>query len=319
MLSQWHLGTNPKFSPTYHGFDEWFGLPYSDDMGCVDTVWPNLPIAATCLKDGQPGVNRTSSEHWPLALYHSTAPNCSGQTSGSCDKDIVEQPANLGTLAARYAAFGEGVIAKAAKAQTPFLLYVAFAHMHVPQFCNEKNAGKTGQGHFADALFELDETIGLIVGALEKHDVEKDTLIFVTGDNGPWEVKCDLTGSKGPFLGTWQQENGGGSSAKTTLWEAGHRTVGLASWPGTIAPGLVSGALTSSLDYFPTLAALAGVPMPTDRQYDGIDLGGVLMGKTKVAHATLFHPNSGASGLNGWLDAVRFNNYKAIYQVLVGW
>ena len=74
-------------------------------------------------------------------------------------------------------------------------------------------------------------------------------------DNGPWEVKCKLTGSMGPYLGTWQKEHGGGSSAKTTLWEAGHRTVGLASWPGVIKPGTVTAAIASTLDYFPTLAA----------------------------------------------------------------
>ena len=138
--------------------------------------------------------------------------------------------------------------------------------------------------------------------------------MLVTGDNGPWEKKCDLTGSKGPFLGTWQQEHGGGSSAKTTLWEAGHRTVGLASMPGTIAAGKVSAAITSSLDYFPTIAAMSGVPMRTDRVYDGVDLTDLLTGKTETAHTWLFHPNSGASGVNGWLDAVRYGDYKAIYQ-----
>ena len=53
-------------------------------MGCVDTVWPNLPIKKTCLKDG-PGVNRTSNEQWPLALYHSTSPNCFGLGSLFCE------------------------------------------------------------------------------------------------------------------------------------------------------------------------------------------------------------------------------------------
>lgn len=193
-------------------------------MGCVDQKWPNLPIAAVCLKDGGPGVNQTSREKWPLPLYHSTSPNCSGQTIGSCNKDIIEQPANLGTLSQRYLAFGQGVIEKAAKSKQPFLLYVAFAHMHVPQFCSETHCGKTGKGHFADALSELDDTIGGLMDALVANDVRDSTLVLVTGDNGPWEVKCDLTGSKGPYLGTWQQQNGGGSSAKTTLWEAGHRS-----------------------------------------------------------------------------------------------
>ena len=90
--------------------------------------------------------------------------------------------------------------------------------------------------------------------------------------------------------------------------------IGTASWPGTIAPGQISGALTSSLDYFPTLSVLAGLNMPTDRSYDGIDISPLLLGKTKTAHTTLFHPNSGASGVYGGLDAVRHLNFKAVYQ-----
>jgi arylsulfatase A-like enzyme len=127
-------------------------------------------------------------------------------------------------------------------------------------------------------------------------------------------VKCNLTGSKGPFLGTWQAMNGGGSSAKTTLWEAGHRTIGLASWPGMIDAGRVSAATTSTLDYFATLASLAEAPLPTDRVYDGIDLSPVLFNKAESARTTLFHPNSGASGVNGALDAVRYYDLKAVYQ-----
>lgn len=130
----------------------------------------------------------------------------------------------------------------------------------------------------------------------------------------PWEVKCELTGNKGPFLGTWQLQHGGGSSAKTTLWEAGHRTIGLASWPGTIAAGRVTGATASTLDYFVTIASLANAPLPSDRSYDGVDLTPVLEGKSDKAHTTLFHPNSGASGVNGALDAVRYGEFKAIYQ-----
>ena len=105
---------------------------------------------------------------------------------------------------------------------------MAFAHVHVPQFCAAGRANTTGRGPFADALAELDDTVGSILSALGRNHVRDDTLVLMTGDNGPWQAKCELTGSPGPFLGTWQQENGGGSSAKTTLWEAGHREVILA-------------------------------------------------------------------------------------------
>ena len=154
MIGKWHLGTTPGFSPTYRGFDEWFGLPYSDDMGCTDRVWPNLPLEPTCDKD--PPATRASTpveapppeelgdgghKVWPLPLYRSTT-NCSGQTSGDCNKDIVEQPARLETLSQRYAAYAHDVVGRSVQSRRPFFLYVAFAHMHVPQFCAAGYAGE---------------------------------------------------------------------------------------------------------------------------------------------------------------------------------
>lgn len=111
-----------------------------------------------------------------------------------------------------------------------------------------------------------------------------------------------------------KNQPGGGSAAKMTLWEGGHRVVGLAHWPGTIAPG-VSGALASSLDYIPTVLSFAGVALPTDRSFDGIDLTALLISpdsqrNNASAHSTLFHPLSGACG-SGDLMAARVGRYKA--------
>ena len=311
MIGKYHLGTTPGYSPTYHGFDEYLGLPYSDDMGCVDRAWPNLPMDPTCAANASESPDVVK---WPLPLYHSTSANCSGQTTGDCNGDIVEQPANLETLSSRYAAFAEKVFSRAAKRKAPFFLYVAFAHMHAPQFCSDPHLNRTGRGPFADALAELDDTVGAMMRSLTALGLRNSTLVLMTGDNGPWQEKCDLTGSSGPYLGAWQQAHGGGSSAKTTLWEAGHREPGLASWPGVIAPGRVSAALTSTLDYLPTIAALAGAVRPADRAYDGVDLTPLLLGASEAAHTALFHPNSGASGPNGALDAVRHLHFKAVWQ-----
>ena len=108
-----HLGTTPGYSPTYRGFDEWLGLPYSDDMGCTDTSWPNYPkYEPVCVRANTSLAATRQDENierdvfsdeakklkWPLPLYHSTSANCSGQTIGSCDRDIIEQPAELATL-----------------------------------------------------------------------------------------------------------------------------------------------------------------------------------------------------------------------------
>ena len=134
--------------------------------------------------------------------------------------------------------------------------------------------------------------------------------MHLTGDNGPWECKCNLSGSAGPYKGTWQKQNGGGSTGKMTVWEGGHRTVGLAHWPAKIKPR-VSKALLSSLDFFPTLAGISGARLPSDRVYDGIDLAGVFAGDDEAGHKTLFHPLSGACG-GGPIGAARLRNHKAM-------
>ena len=196
--------------------------------------------------------------------------------------------------------------------------YVPFSHVHTPQYAAPRNAGRSNRtgdaGFFYDSLLEVDDTVGAILSALEIAGVENDTLVFLTGDNGPWEVKCDLSGSPGPFTGLWQkQHGGGGSSSKTTLWEGGHRMVGVARWPGHVLPR-VSNATVSTLDFLPTILRLANIDIPNDRVYDGIDISHVLLDGSEDGHETLFHPNSGASGPNGQLDAVRWKNWKAIYQ-----
>ena len=315
VVGKWHLGTTPGYHPTYRGFDEYVGLPYSVDMGCTDDHAahdkPRVKLCGTTCKPTKQG--------WelPVPLYNATL-NCSGQTSGSCNGAIMEQPVNFSTLSDHYQRFASEFILKAAHDPSPFFLYVPFSHVHTPQYAMPRNIGRSGKtgnaGAFYDSLMEADQTVGVIMQALKAAGVDDNTLVWVTGDNGPWEVKCDLTGSVGPFVGGWQKSHGGGgSSAKTTLWEAGHREPGLARWPARIKPR-VSNATVSSLDFVPTMAALAGIELPSDREYDGMDISHVLLEGSEEAHALLFHPNSGASGPNGQLDGVRMGRWKAIYQ-----
>ena len=327
-IGKWHLGTTPGFHPTYRGFDHYVGLPYSVDMGCTDTGGFDRGTNRKCGGGKDPPTDKQFK--LPLPLYRSTT-NCSGQTTGSCNGVIAEQPVNFTALSDTYADFAEEFIGN--HTTDPFFLYVPFSHIHTPQYVAVRNSGKSGKtgdaGHFYDALLELDETVGKIMASLKRHGVDDNTLVFVTGDNGPWETKCVLTGSAGPYVGGWQRTiGGGGSASKTTLWEGGHREVGLARWPGKIAPGRVSGATLSSMDYLPTMLALAKVALPSDRVYDGIDISSVLFApksdddaSAAGAHTTLFHPNSGAQGgIMGKLDAVRWNDpatgkqWKAIYQ-----
>lgn len=92
--------------------------------------------------------------------------------------------------------------------------------------------------------------------------------------------------------------------------EGGHHVNGLASWKGVIKPGQVSAALVSSLDYLPTFASLAGISLPSDRAYDGMDISRVLLEGSSQGHETLFHPKGFGSGPSG-VPAMRLGKYKA--------
>lgn len=157
--------------------------------------------------------------------------------------------------------------------------------------------GKSGIGPLGDSLMEVDTAAGVVLESLTKEGVAADTLVFLTGDNGPPEDQCDWGGSKGPFLGSAAktEAGGGGSAGKITSWEGGHREVGVAVWPGKIPAGAVSHVLSTTMDYLPTIASLAGVALPTDRTYDGMDLSPVLLRGATTHHPHLFFSVGGES------------------------
>jgi len=191
---------------------------------------------------------------------------------------------------------------------THFFLYTPFSQIHVPHAHADRWAHSSHKNTtFFDTLRELDNHVGEIISMLTDLGVENNTFVFLTADNGPWVVKCQLAGSQGPFQGIWQFTNGGGgSTGKDTVWEAGHRVLGLAYWPTKIKPG-ISHAIGSSLDLLPTIASLSGITLPTDRSFDGIDISPILFDGATTGHTTLFHP------FDQSIDAVRYNQYKLFY------
>jgi arylsulfatase G len=131
-------------------------------------------------------------------------------------------------------------------------------------------------------------------------------------------MKCHLAGLTGPYEGRYMAEHHGTGTGKFTTWEGGHRVPTLAYWPSRIAPGGVTGALTSTLDIFPTFAALAGATLPTNRSFDGLDLTSLLLqdsqersnDNTTEGHETLFHPDQ-----FGQLSAMRLDKYKVHFRL----
>nr|XP_023675478.1 arylsulfatase G isoform X1 [Paramormyrops kingsleyae]XP_023675487.1 arylsulfatase G isoform X1 [Paramormyrops kingsleyae] len=297
MVGKWHLGHHGPHHPIHRGFDYYLGIPYSNDMGCTDIPGYDLPACSPCDRDG-PADSEKNDCYSKVAL-----PLFENLT-------IIKQPLNLWTLADTYTQPAVRILRTSRQRGQPFLLYVALSHMHVPLSpapCLDGSAKDV----YKSALREMDGLVGEIRRASDEND-KGNTLIWFTGDNGPWNQKCQFAGDVGPFLGTWQTDRGGGS-AKTTTWEGGHRVPTVAYWPGRIPANITSNTLLSGLDIFPTILSLAGVQAPSDRHYDGIDATDVLLRGSETGRESIMHPNSGAAGHFGDLQTVRLGQYKAFY------
>ena len=309
-LGKHHLGHALPFHPTSRGFDRSLTVPYSVDMGCMGPAGGpnyNLPQPPPCPTG--PNTNPNGKEPSALALYNATT-NCGG-AADNCNAQIVQAPLTEVELDRNYAGYLDAFFHNhSAPGSPPFFAYMAFSHMHVPLFFDPKFANSSARNTlFGDTLMEADDTVRRIMASLRAAGLEDNTLVLATADNGPWAVKCELAGSPGPYIGAYQKKLGGGSSLKDTTWEGGQRVFGLASWPGKIPAGGVSHATVSSLDFLPTILALAGVPLPTDRTYDGVDLAPILFGNATSVRDFLFMPDT--IGTAGNVTSVRYRNWKA--------
>ena len=284
----------------------------SHDYGCTDHPGPSTNCA------------RWQSQTCSASFAAADGPECEisprnpwGSSVPLYVQDkIVEQPVDHRTLHSRYADAGAAFMGEAVVARKPFLLYVAFSHLHTPIVYDSSIYNTSRRGHYGNAVRELDNTVARLVGSLDTLKVANSTLVLFTGDNGGGDTQCEFGGNNAPFVGEWQREHGGGgTTGKTTTWEGGHREPGLAVWPGHIPAASTSDALVSQLDLFPTLALLAGAALPATRIFDGVDIAPLLFSQRGAASRAfrlrvLAHPNSG-EGPAGEVDTVRVGRYKA--------
>jgi arylsulfatase A-like enzyme len=160
IYGKWHLGDSPAHLPTRQGFDEWYGLPYSNDMHPQNR--PNDP---------------------PLPLYE--------------NENVVATEPDQTQLVTSYTERAVRFIER--NRARPFFLYLAHNMPHVPLHVSDKHHGKSGRGLYGDVIAEIDWSVGEILGALGKHGLDRDTLVIFTSDNGPWLLYGDHAGSAGPL------------------------------------------------------------------------------------------------------------------------
>ncbi|MBU2905320.1 sulfatase [Arenibacter algicola] len=165
IFGKWHLGDSPNFLPTRHGFDEFFGIPYSNDM------WPYHPQQGPVFNFG------------PLPLYE--------------NETVLDTLTEQSQLTTQITERSVDFINR--NKNNPFFLYVPHPQPHVPLFVSDKFRGKSKRGLYGDVIMEIDWSVGEILAALKKNGLEDNTVAIFTSDNGPWLSYGNHAGSALPF------------------------------------------------------------------------------------------------------------------------
>jgi arylsulfatase A-like enzyme len=265
IFGKWHLGSEPQSLPTAHGFDEFYGIP-------PDTSWDSCTYAQT--------VTLTHSVDAPSAALLAKGPHIVEGTLGSPLREVKPfTPEVRAEIDVELTDKSIDFIRRQHAAGKPFFLYLPFSVGHVPNLPTKTFAGKSRIGNYGDKLMEGDFHVGRILDALKDLGIENDTIVVFASDNGPWgDVAREFgnqgtpdRGSAGPFRGELGE-----------VTEGSIRTCAIIRWSGRIKPGSTSYAMFSIMDFMPTLAAVVGGKMPTDRPIDGIDQSDVLFGKSDM-------------------------------------
>lgn len=219
LIGKWHLGhVEPYWPPTRHGFDLFFGLPYSHDMQ-------------------------------PLSLYVDNGPGV----------ELTQEDVVFNQLQQRFYARAERFIRETA--DRPFFLELALSAPHLPNDPNPMHAGHSAAGPYGDLVEEIDAIVGRLIETLKALGLDRDTLVVLTSDNGPW-----YEGSNG---GLRDRKGGAG-------YDGGYRVPFIARMPGTVPGGKRVDSIAMGIDLLPTLCALAGVGVDKAIELDGRDISAVL-------------------------------------------
>lgn len=258
-FGKWHIGDLPQFLPTHHGFDEFYGIPYSNDM------WPQHPTI----------------EFPDLPLIEGDR--------------IIELNPDQSQFTTNFTNKAVGFIDKNKK--KPFFLYLAHPMPHVPLFVSDKFKGKSKIGLYGDVMMELDWSIGQIMKKLEKEGLDKNTLIVVLSDNGPWLNYGNHAGN-----------TGGLREGKGTSFEGGQRVPCIMRWKGFILSGSICSNLSSAIDLLPTFAYIADAPLP-NHKIDGVNILSLLEKKQDANPRTSFYYYYRENDL----EAVTDGQYKLVF------
>jgi arylsulfatase A len=250
-IGKWHLGDQPEFLPTRQGFDYYFGIPYSNDMGAEQR-----------------------SKNPPLPLMR--------------NEKVIEAPVEQKTLTQRYTQ--EAIQFITSNQDKPFFLYLPHTMPHLPLAASEQFAGKSANGLYGDTIEEIDWSTGQILNTLKNLNLDENTLVVFTSDNGGY-----YPGSNLPLSG-----------GKATTMEGGMRIPCIMRWPGSIPDNQKCAEVASTIDLLPTFAQLSDAELPADRIIDGKNIWPLMTAETgtQTPHKAFYYY------FMGQLHAVRSGKWK---------
>lgn len=192
------------------------------------------------------------------------------------NKEVVELNADMSTLTSRYTDEAINFIEK--NNEKPFFLYLAHTMPHTKLAVSDAFKGKSEGGFYGDVIEEIDYNVGRILAKLKENELDENTYVIFTSDNGPWWIKGDHGGNAKPLRG-----------AKTSAWEGGLRVPFIIRAPGNVPAGKTLDAVTATIDLLPTIAQIAGAELPTDRVIDGLDISRLLHGESRELKRPYFY------------------------------
>lgn len=273
IYGKWHLGDVPGRFPTDQGFDEWWGFPFSTDVSWYATAVGFDPSVAQVpyLLEGRKGESVRQVEPYTLE----------------------KRPLIDATIADKSVAYIEAH----AKQERPFFLFVSWSLPHHPTLPHPDFKGRSGNGDFSDAIIEHDQRVGQVLDAIDRAGLADRTLVIYASDNGPDSADYPRVSFAGPFRGYL------GSA-----YEGSIRTPMLIRWPGRVPAGRVTNEIVAMVDFFPTLAKLAGAKVPHGRAIDGVDETGFLLGQKEKSNRESILIFSGNT-----LLAVKWRRFKVFF------
>ena len=249
IVGKWHLGHTKDYLPNNHGFDYYYGIPYSNDMDKINNnnYWSEYEN------------KELSSESYNVPLIENF--------------DIIERPVDQTTITSRYVDKTLQLINN--YKNDNFFIYLSHNLPHIPLYASKRFLGKSKRGLYGDVIEEIDYGVGLIINELKKLNLDKKTIVVFTSDNGPWLVYKSHSGSAGLL------RNG-----KGTTWEGGVRVPAI-FWGANIKPGLIN-EIGSTLDIYTTFLALAKIDTQKNMIVDGYDLTETLLRKKESQRDEMF-------------------------------